>query len=145
MKRNSMINVAAICALLLITAACEPAKKAPALAFIPFSESAAADVQSEGKPAVVYATADWCPSCVQFNNGLLADTKIREELKNFTMLKIDYTHKDAETAATLASLEIDALPTLVIYDRDGKESRRIVGSTNRPFFIASLRGASEKK
>jgi thiol:disulfide interchange protein len=76
----------------------------------------------DGKPVFVYATADWCITC-KINERIALNTQAVSEhfsLKGITMLKADWTHRDAAITAFLTEHNRAGVPVYVYYDKEGK-------------------------
>src|SRR5262245_31954970 len=74
--------------------------------------------QSTGKPALVLFTADWCPSCRQFESSTLHDSSVRQFLsENYTLVVIDLTKQDGPNMERARDFGVSSIPTLIVYDK----------------------------
>lgn len=72
--------------------------------------------------------ADWCIPCKELDALTFSDPKVIELSKNFTTLKVDMTKTmDDETERIRKKFNILGMPTLLIFDSEGKEVERITG------------------
>ena len=73
------------------------------------------------QPQIVYVTADWCLTCVQFERNILLHTSIQKSLldKNFVAFRADWTQNDPEVSALMEEHGVQILPFLVII-KEGK-------------------------
>ena len=83
----------------------------------PFSDSALANARSQGRPAFVDFTADWCITC-KFNERTAIDTaSVRQLLakKQIVPIKADWTNANPEITAALKKFGRVGVPFYVIY------------------------------
>ena len=91
-------------------------------------DAAVAQSRSRNMPGVVLYTADWCPACQALHAGALADPAVWRELGNrHTFVVVDLTRPAAAAQAHAAAAGVHGIPTLIRYDRDGRETDRTHG------------------
>jgi len=100
-----------------------PAAAAPAEASVwkPYNEAAAQALVDQGKPVFVDFTAAWCVSC-QVNKRLVLNTAATQadfSAAKVTLMRADWTLRDAEITAALAKLGRNGVPVYVLM-RPGK-------------------------
>lgn len=105
-------------------AAMSPAETAPAEASVwrPYNAVAAQALVDQGQPVFVDFTAAWCVSC-QVNKRLVLDTSATQadfSAAKVTLMRADWTLRDAEITAALARLGRNGVPVYVLM-RPGKE------------------------
>lgn len=84
--------------------------------------------RSNGKPALVLFTADWCPSCRQFESETLSLPDVKSYLAaNCTPVIVDLSKRDEEAGRRAAECNVQSIPTLILYDRSGREVARAHG------------------
>ena len=111
-------------------------------AFVAHTTLTAALTESEqtGKPVLVLATADWCPSCQVLKRGALADPKVTAWIEaNAIPAYADFTDEktpEAQKAGRL--LGIQAFPTLVML-RDGEVVAKREGVVSTDKLLAWLK------
>ena len=68
------------------------------------------------KPKIIYATADWCLTCVKFERDVLLDSSIQKYLLEgeFVAFRADWTQHDPEVSALMEQYEVQILPFVVI-------------------------------
>lgn len=82
-----------------------------------------ADIEKQGKSAVISVHADWCSTC-KSQDKVLAVFMKELEYKNVAFYQIDYdTQKDL-----LKTLKVRTQSTIIVY-KNGKEVARATGDT----------------
>jgi thiol-disulfide isomerase/thioredoxin len=102
---------------------------------VPFNQAQFDSMRAAGKPVAVVFHADWCPTC-RAQAPVMKDLSQTPELKSVTLFVADY---DTEKALK-KSLAITQQSTIVVF-KDGKESARSTGDTQRDSLAALLRHA----
>ncbi len=88
----------------------------------PYNEAAAQALVGQGRPVFIDFTAAWCVSC-QVNKRLVlntASTQADFSAAQVTLMRADWTLRDAEITAALAKLGRNGVPVYVLM-RPGKE------------------------
>jgi thioredoxin 1 len=120
----------------LISAVMLIAMAAPSLAAeVPFNQVQFDSMIAAGKPVAVVFHADWCPTC-RAQAPLLKELTQTPELKGVTLFVANF---DTEKALK-KSLGVTQQSTVVVF-KDGKESARSTGDTQRANLAAVLRRA----
>ncbi len=86
-----------------------------------FSADRVAQLAASGRPVFVDFTAAWCVTC-QVNKQLVLNTDAMHEAftrSGVTLVRADWTRRDAEIGAALAALGRNGVPVYVLY-RPGK-------------------------
>jgi thiol:disulfide interchange protein len=100
--------------------------------------AAGLEAKQVGKPALLYFTASWCGPCQQMRSATWGDPSVDAKLRSsYVPVKVDI---DSNRETALA-YEIDAVPTMVLLDADGKVARRTTGFLEADEFLAWLGGA----
>ena len=96
--------------------------------------------QAQGKPVMLDLYADWCVACKEFEKYTFSDPAVQTQLADTVLLQADVTANNAELAALLKHLQVLGLPTILFFDRDGKElpAARVTGFMNAEAFDAHL-------
>lgn len=98
--------------------------QAMAVEFKAFNQAEFEQLMQQGKPILVDAYANWCPTCKRQLNVL--EPMLQEsEFADLTAFKLDY---DAEKQA-LKAFGINRQSTLILFHQ-GKEVRRSIAETN---------------
>jgi thiol:disulfide interchange protein len=91
-------------------------------------DSAVEQSRASGKPALVLFTADWCPPCKQLKSTTLSDADVQEYLKkNHTLVVVDLSDRAGENSDRARDCNVRSIPTLILYDRAGREIARTGG------------------
>ena len=112
--------------------------------FAAFDDASFQAAKAMGKPAVVFATADWCPPCRELHRGALTDEDVKKALEPFARLEIDCSDKsDRSNNDKLRQFGLHYLPALVFFDRSGNETDRFEGPPPAKTIIAAAKKASQ--
>lgn len=104
----------------------KPAAFSGAVAF----DDALARSNAEGRPVLVFATADWCGPCQLLKRGALAAPSVEHLIKGGTIpVYADVTSGNGVSADTALRLNISAVPALIMV-WNGREIARHEGNTS---------------
>ena len=96
---------------------------------------ATALAQEDSRPILMMFTADWCGPCQAMKKGVLSDADVDSTLsEKFSLVMIDID--DQENRQITSKYNIEAVPTFIIADADGKEQKRMVGGDDKGAFLA---------
>ncbi len=98
-----------------------------------FSGEALERAKAEGKPIVLYFSAEWCTPCWALEAGPLRDPEVQELLAPFARFKVDLTHFVGEAKEVADRYRVREFPTLLFLDPTGKEIGRIRGYSPTTF------------
>jgi len=103
-------------------------------------DAALAFAKAEGKPALVDIWAEWCVACKELDKYTYADPRAQERLKDFVLVKLDFTEATPEVARIAERYQILGLPTVLIFDSSGRErpDLRLTGFVDAPGFLKLL-------
>ncbi len=98
--------------------------------------------QADGRPSLLYLTADWCVTCAIIERNVLPDPAVRDRLAAFNLIKADVTDNGIAQQQMMQSLRVVGPPTMILVYADGREvsGSRLVGDVT----VASLLAAAEK-
>lgn len=89
----------------------------------PISAAELADIEKQGKSAVISTHADWCSTCKK-QDKVLANLMKDPDYKNVVFYQVDYDNqKDL-----LKTLKVRSQSTIIVY-KNGKEVARATGDT----------------
>ena len=91
-----------------------------------FSTSKLSDLRSRNKPVFIDFTAKWCLTCLVNEQTALSSEKFLRLVKekNIALLKADWTNKDADITAALATYQRNSVPLYVYYN--GREKIPVI-------------------
>lgn len=95
---------------------------------------------TEGKPTMLYFSAEWCVSCRELKHFTFSDPKVQEALKGFRVIEADVTTNKAEHRDLLKKFKLFGPPGLIFFDNKGREipKLRIVGFEGPDEFLKNL-------
>jgi thiol:disulfide interchange protein DsbD len=115
-------------------AAAEPGAKVH-LPWIADLEEGKTQAKLENKIMMIDTYADWCAACKELDEYTFTTPGVSEKLKNFILVKLDFTKKDEAHEALRKSLGIIGMPTVIFFNPDGTEIKRFSGFKNKSEFL----------
>ncbi|MBL0686914.1 MAG: protein-disulfide reductase DsbD [Sulfurospirillum sp.] len=96
-------------------------------------------IEESHKPVIVDIYADWCVSCVEFEENTFLDLSVKKKLEEFKLVKIDVTKNSNNDKELLKEFGIFGPPTIMFF-KNKKEikNRRVVGHKNAKEFLTHL-------
>lgn len=93
-----------------------------------------------GSPTIIDFYADWCIPCKELDAMTFTDSKVIAESKRFRRLKVDLTRTGSEeTQFAMQKYEIVGVPTVIFFDKDGKEVKRVTSFVNADEFLEIMK------
>jgi thiol:disulfide interchange protein DsbD len=94
----------------------------------------------ESRPLVVDFTAAWCGACKELDKVTFAAPAVGAEMGRFLAVKVDATHDDDPAVeATLQRFKVVGLPTVLVFDSQGKEAARYTDFVPPDQFLAGIK------
>ncbi|MFQ1943557.1 protein-disulfide reductase DsbD [Aeromonas veronii] len=95
---------------------------------------------ARSKPVLLDLYADWCVACKEFEHKTFSDPTVRERFGQMVLLQADVTANDDADIELLNGLNVLGLPTLIFFDREGKEltGQRVTGFMGPAEFLGKL-------
>ena len=83
-----------------------------------------AQANEAGKTVMLDFYADWCVSCIQMERNTFTDDRVQSALANTVWLQADVTRNDADDKVLMQRFGILGPPSIVFYDREGRELKQ---------------------
>ena len=84
--------------------------------------------QATNRPALVLFTASWCGACRNLHENVLSRSEVRQAIyEKYTFVTVDMTEPSQATMQRAEKCGVNAYPTLIRFDADGRESDRTHG------------------
>jgi len=125
-------------AFLSITAALKPSAS---LSWEPTDYvSARAKARAEARPLLVDFTAAWCVSCKELEKLTFSHDAVEQEAGRFIAVRVDATDdEDPKVEKALAEFRVKGLPTVILFDSEGREATRFNDFVDAEPFLQALR------
>ena len=87
------------------------------------SEAELQQVLAENNKSLVMLDlyADWCVACKEFEKEIFSDPSVQKAFGDMLLLQVDMTKNSEENRALMTKYKVLGLPTILFFDRDGKE------------------------
>ncbi|MDD2383760.1 MAG: protein-disulfide reductase DsbD [Sulfurospirillaceae bacterium] len=91
------------------------------------------------KPVILDFYADWCVNCIELEKFTFSDSRVKDKMKNFTLLQIDVTQNSIEDKALQKEFDIFGPPAILFFE-DSLELKdaRLIGFKNADDFLKHL-------
>jgi thiol-disulfide isomerase/thioredoxin len=77
------------------------------------------------RPTLVLFTADWCPPCQTLKSQVLNQPAVVKRLHgSLVFRKVDLTTRDRASSDVARQYGVDGIPTMILFDRRGREIDR---------------------
>lgn len=86
-------------------------------------------ILGDGKPAMVYFTADWCVTCRTIDRRVLPDARTRQALDGLDLVEVDLTDVSGAKKELMQEMGVAGPPTMIFFDGKAREAKgtRLVG------------------
>ena len=79
------------------------------------------EAEREGKPSIIYYSADWCISCRELEWTVFVDKEVAERISRLNFAKIDITKSGKESRLLTKEFDVFGPPTLIFIGGDGRQ------------------------
>lgn len=85
---------------------------------------------AQGRPVMVYVTADWCTICRTIERSVVTAEDVGVALQQVHLIKLDVTDFDSNTQSLLSELAVAGPPTMLFFGSERREvpGTRLIGS-----------------
>ncbi len=105
----------------------------------PFTFSAYEEALQNNNKMIIDFYADWCIPCKELDALTFSNPNVIEEMKNFSIFKVDMTQTlSEETEKLRKQFNILGMPTVLLIDSNGKEVNRLTGFVNANEFLSLI-------
>ena len=88
---------------------------------------------------VVDFYADWCIPCKELDALTFSDQRVLNEFNSFTVYKVDMTQNNETNEQLRKRFNVIGMPTVLIIDSEGNETKRITGFVNADEFLLYIK------
>lgn len=101
---------------------------------------AQAKAKEQSRPLLVDFGAAWCGACKELDKLTFSHASVRDEASRFVAVKVDATNdEDPLVATAVKELNVLGLPTVIVFDSQGKEAQRFTEFVTPEIMVAALR------
>lgn len=93
----------------------------------------------EKKPVMLDFSAEWCLPCKELNIYTFSDERVVALADSFEPLVVDLTRIDDEKLAVKKKFDVLGVPTIILFNADGKEVDRFTGFIPAEEFLERLK------
>lgn len=100
---------------------------------------------ANGRPTLVYFTADWCVICKTIERDVFSSTEIVAALNDFQRVKVDLTGLDEASQGLMRDLAVVGPPTMIFFNRNASEANgsRLIGDVTTDTLLTSVSQARQ--
>ena len=105
-----------------------------------YSDAAYEEAVTSNKKIIIDFYADWCIPCTELDALTFSDERVVEFSKDFVCFKVDMTKTMSDaTEHVRKKFEVVGMPTVAIFNSNGKEVERITGFLSADDFLHILK------
>ena len=96
--------------------------------------------KSKGKKVMLDFYADWCTSCIEFEEVTFADAGVKAKMEEFVLVQADVTKNGADEKALSKKFGVFGPPAIIFFDEDSKviKSKTVIGFVEPTEFLTHL-------
>jgi thiol:disulfide interchange protein len=105
-------------------------------------DDAIARSRSDGKPALLFFTAEWSTACKALDRETFSNEHVKSLLRSqFHSVRIDVTNEDDPAVRALQErFRVTGLPTVIVLDKGSDETLRLLDFLTADELVSKLRG-----
>ncbi len=113
--------------------------KNTSIAWQSFEQNAFETAKASNEKIIIDFMADWCIPCKELDAQTFSDQNVIEASADFKSFKADMTQTGSEATEKLREkFNVVGVPTVLIFDSNGNEQKRITGFVNAEEFLKIL-------
>jgi thioredoxin:protein disulfide reductase len=96
---------------------------------------------AQGRPVMIYVTAEWCTICRTIERSIFPMRDVAEALEHVHLIKLDVTEFDSSTQSLLSELAVAGPPTMLFFDSTRREvaDTRLIGNLSAGELVDAAR------
>ncbi|MCA9597659.1 MAG: thioredoxin family protein [Myxococcales bacterium] len=103
-------------------------------------KEARAKAANEKRPLLVDFTASWCGACKELEKHTFSQQEVAAEAGRFVAVRVDATDdEDPAVTSAMQEMKVVGLPTVLVYDSDGKEAVRCTDFVEADPFLKAIK------
>lgn len=116
--------------------------KESSIAWQPYDQAAFEKAKASNEKIIIDLMADWCIPCKELDAQTFSDQKVIDASADFKAFKADMTQTGSEATEKLRKeFNVIGVPTVLIFNSQGKEVKRITGFVNAEEFLKMMNEA----
>lgn len=118
-----------------------PPASGPKIPWVKYTPGVFSQAEAEGRPVVLYFSANWCPPCQELSATTFRSARVREALEKIQALpvKVDLTTSEPAEDEVRRRFGVVGVPTVIFLNPRGTELRRFVGYFPETPFLQAIR------
>ncbi len=98
-------------------------------------DQATRQARETNRVVMVDGYAEWCAACVELDEKTFSRPETVERLRDFVLLRLDFTRKSRSGEELRRRFDIVGLPTVIFFSPEGKELKRFSGFITAEEFL----------
>lgn len=99
--------------------------------------------RASARPMLVDFTAAWCVACKELDKLTFSHDAVEQEAGRFVAVRVDATDdEDPKVEKALAEFRVKGLPTVILFDSEGREAKRFNDFVEAEHFLEALRNVN---
>jgi thiol:disulfide interchange protein DsbD len=99
--------------------------RVPAIAWSDDARDAAAQARRSHRPVLMDFGANWCAACEELTHRTFNQPRVRQEARRFLAIRVDASEITDQVEATQRAYNVRGLPTVLLFNSEGREVQRL--------------------